>query len=216
MNKNHSSRIKLVCFDLNKTLIEENTWFELNKAMGVTEEEDEFLYKIWEEGFITYSEWQDILTRMYRKRGNPTRSNILKIVSNYTYKKGAKEIIKYLQSKNYEIALISAAMDMLIEKCTKELNIKYFAANNRFIFDDKNVLTKMECSSNEASQKLENLEAICRKIGISITECACVGDGDNDKELFKTTKHGVTFKGSKLEPIAWETINNLYDLRLIF
>lgn len=208
--------IKLICFDLNKTLIKENTWLELNKAMGVTEQEDTFLYRMWEEGFITYSEWQDILTRMYRKRGNPSKSNILKIVSNYTYRKGAKDIIHYLQKKNYKIALISAAMDLLIEKCAKELHIKYFAANNRFIFDKRGLLEKMECSQNEAFQKLKNLKRICQKISISITNCACVGDGDNDIELFKKTKHGITFKGSKLEPIAWETIESLNDLRKIF
>ncbi len=30
--------IRLICFDLNKTLIEENTWLELNLAMGMTNE----------------------------------------------------------------------------------------------------------------------------------------------------------------------------------
>jgi phosphoserine phosphatase len=56
------------------------------------------------------------------------------------------------------------------------------------------------------------LDDFCRKLGIDITECVCVGDGDNDIELFKKTKHGVTFKGSKIESEAWKTIDNLGEL----
>jgi hypothetical protein len=33
--------LKLICFDLNKTLIKENTWYNLNLALGMTPEEDQ-------------------------------------------------------------------------------------------------------------------------------------------------------------------------------
>ncbi len=37
--------IALVCFDLNKTLIKEDSWLNLSLAMGVTQEEDDLLMR---------------------------------------------------------------------------------------------------------------------------------------------------------------------------
>lgn len=46
--------IKLVCFDLNHTLIKENTWLDLNQAMGMTLEEDKILLQWDEEDILQY------------------------------------------------------------------------------------------------------------------------------------------------------------------
>ena len=68
---------------------------------------------------------------------------------------------------------------------------------------------------NENIAKLNILEDICLKLGINVDECACIGDGGNDIEMFKKTKHGITFKGSKIEKEAWKVVNNLDDIRQI-
>ena len=75
--------IKLVCFDLNKTLIEENTWLKLNLAMGVTKEEDEMLLRQYETGVISYLEWQRTLLKIYKKRGDLSLENITENILNY-------------------------------------------------------------------------------------------------------------------------------------
>ncbi|MGI0133864.1 MAG: hypothetical protein ACREBW_02755 [Candidatus Micrarchaeaceae archaeon] len=36
----------VVAFDLNKTLIKESSWYDLNLAMGITPQEDELLYRL--------------------------------------------------------------------------------------------------------------------------------------------------------------------------
>ena len=64
--------------------------------------------------------------------------------------------------------------------------------------------------------KLRHLERFCRKLGLTITECACVGDGANDLEMFKASTHGITFKGSPIEQDAWQVIDKISDLQSIF
>jgi len=213
MNK---CKIKLVCFDLNKTLIRENTWFNLNLAMGISRKEDELLLKLFDEGIISYKQWQEILSLMYKKRGRANLRNITKAISKYTYRKEAKSMVKYLKKKGYQIALISGAMDILVDKVAKELEVGLFEAGNIFIFDNKDYLENIVCLGEEALVKLRHLQSFCRELGIKLSECACIGDGDNEIELFKKTKHGVTFKGSELESIAWKTIEQLSDLKKIF
>jgi len=209
-------KIKLVCFDLNKTLIEENTWLDLNLAMGMTKEEDDFLLHLFEEKVISYRLWTKILCQIYKKRGKSFYGDIYRVICRYSYKEGAKEVIEYFKNKGYEVALISGAMNLLVEKVAGELEINYYEANNIFIFDKKDYLKDIIVIGDDELVKVHHLQSFCRKLGISLKECACIGDGDNDRLLFEETGHGVTFKGSRLENSAWKVIKNLEDLKEIF
>lgn len=207
--------IKLICFDLNKTLISENTWLELNQAMGMSLVEDQELFDLYQARKLTYTSWQKELERIYIARGKATKENILKVVFNYTYNPGAKEIIKYLKDKGYFISLISGSIDLLVEKVANELGITNYSANNAFVFDKNNYLSAINCLGDDGEVKVFQLKEQCRKLGIKVNETACVGDGDNDLGIFKLSGHGVTFKGSKIESKAWKVINKLPDLRLV-
>lgn len=206
-------KVKLVCFDLNKTLINENTWIDLNFAMGMDKEEDDLLLKFYEEGIITYIQWQDIIKSIYLKRGKATRKSIEKAVFRYTYKEGAEEIVEYLINKGYKVALISSSIDLLVERIAHELDIMLFNAGNKFIFGENGYLKEFRCFGEEAEVKLKQLKKFCGKLKIDLSECVCIGDGDNDRRLFEATKRGVTFRGSKLENIAWNVIGKLADIK---
>ncbi len=207
--------IKLVCFDLNKTLIKENSWLDLNVAMGMLKEEDELLLKWYEESVISYKQWQEIIQNIYKKRGKAKLETISKVLSNYTYLDGAKDIVDYLQSKGYHLALISGSIDILVDKVAKDLQIELFEANNVFVFDSDNYLESINFFDDEKLAKVRHLQSFCRKLDLDITECACIGDGDNDSEIFIHSKHGITFKDSKITNISWKTIDNLLDIKSI-
>lgn len=209
------NNLKLICFDLNKTLIHENTWYDLNLAMGVTAEEDALLVQLFEEGVITYHTWLTILQNIYKKRGNPTQDSIEKLVSNYTLIDGSREAVNYCKDQGYEVALITGAMDILVEIVAKDLGITWYDANHSFLFDENGLLEKITIFDHDDIAKLHQLRRICRRLGLKETDCACVGDGDNDFELFQKTKHGITFPGSKIENIAWKTISSLSELQNI-
>lgn len=207
--------IKLVCFDLNKTLIKENTWLDLNLALGITPEEDGILMKWYEEGIISYDEGQKIICDLYIKRGKATLQNILSVISKYTFLPNAQEIVKYLKEKGYEIALISGSIDILVEKIAHELDIKMFAANNLFIFNESDYLENIVSLGDDKLAKLRHLRSFARQMGISIEQCTCIGDGDNDIEMFNKSKHGITFNESKIKSSSWKLISSLDDIRLI-
>jgi phosphoserine phosphatase len=209
------NKIKLVCFDLNKTLIKENTWLNLNLDMGVTKEEDNMILRLYEEGILSYEEGLSILERIYKKRGKATKENIQKSINKYSYTKGAKGIVKYLKENGYIVALITGSMILLAEKVAKELNIDHFEANNNIVFGTNNYLKNFAPIGEDSDVKLKQLENLCKKLNVEINSCACVGDGDNDALMFDRTKHGITFKGSKIEDKAWKVINSLGDLKNI-
>ncbi len=208
--------IKLICFDLDNTLTQGFSWERLNLAMGVKLEEDQLMVNWHKEGVLPYTQWVKILETFYKIRGTATVSNIDKALSRYEYLPGATETIANLQQKGYEVALISGSMDIYLDKIARDLGINHAQANNMFVFDSNDMLKSIVTFGEEGLSKLHHLESFCRKLGIQITECACIGDGDNDLDLFKASGHGVTFKNSPIEDEAWQVVDSLADLQNLF
>ena len=208
--------IKLICFDLNETLLNHNSWKKLGISLGVTEEEDRNLYLEYKRGALSYDEWNNKILECYLRHDNATREGITEILSRYEYNEGARESVDYLKSKGYKIVLISGSIDIMVSIIAHDLGIQYYKANNDFIFDGNNRLVAIHSGGDDVHAKLRHLESFCELLEVSLSECACIGDGDNDIELFKATGHGVTFRGKDIEKDAWKIVDTLRDLKNIF
>lgn len=205
--------MKAVCFDLNKTLIEENSWRDLNIGLGVRPEEDDMLMDWGDRGIISDAQGQQILLKLYQSSRKHSKNNILKILSDYNYKLGAKELVEYLKKKGYVLFLVSGSMDILVEKVADELGIEHYGANNKFQFDDKGYLQDIVTLDNDKKAKLDQLKQLCKKTNVNLEDVYCIGDGENDIELFKSTGKGITFTGSKIENYAYKVVNNLDEIK---
>lgn len=207
---------KLIIFDLNKTLIAENTWHDLNMAMGVTPEEDRMFMDWYEEGIITYEEGQKFLSNIYRERGKATKKRMEEIIGKYEYHEGAEETTKYLAEKGYKLAIVTGSIDVLAEKVAQELGIEIYAAHNRLEFDGEGKFVRISCVGDDADFKLGQLVQYCHELNIKQTEVMCVGDGYNDEKMFIACGHGVAFRGSKIDRSSWGVIDGLEDLKTLF
>ena len=207
--------IKLICFDLDHTLITHGSWKEMGLALGISYEEDERLYKEYASGMLTYKEWNNKVLEYYMNHPHANRTDITRILSEYAYTDGVKEVISYLKNKGYQLALVSGSIDILVEMVAQDLGIEHFKANNTFVFDENDRLLQIESGEDEVMAKAEYLKDICHSLGIDIHECACIADGANDEEMFRITGHGVTFKGSPITLSAWKIITTLNDIKNI-
>jgi len=208
--------IKLICFDLDQTLITTNSWKRLGMALGISEEEDRRLFREYKAGLFTYGEWNDKILEKYLEHKDSTRESITEILSRYTFSEGVYESVDYLKSKGYELVLISGSIDIIVDVVAKDLGIKYAKANNTFVFDENDRLIGIHSGGDDVLAKAEHLESFCEMLGIGIKECACIGDGANDLEMFRRTGHGITFKGKEIESESWKVIENFNGLKDIF
>lgn len=205
-------RPKLIVFDLNKTLIHENTWRNLNLALGVTAAEDELLVAWGDEGIISDAEGQAILCSIYQRRGQPSRGKITKLLHDYTYLPQARQTIEKLRELDIPIALLSGSIDLLVTAVAAELGVTRWACNNSFIFASNDMLAQIATIDNDDSYKLRQLETICLEMRIALTDCMCVGDGENDVLLFRACGNGVTFKDSAYAAEAKHTVTTLDEI----
>lgn len=209
------NQVKLICFDLDQTLITHSSWRELGLALGISYDEDQEMFNEYKEGKITYEEWNMKILKRYMTHADATRDGITKILSHYSLTEGAREVVEYLASKGYTIALISGSIDILVDIVAKDLGIKYAWANNTFVFDDTDRLINITTSGDEVNAKADYLEHLASTLSIPLTECACIADGANDSEMFKRTQHGITFSGSPIEEDSWKVVNSFSDIQKI-
>lgn len=208
--------VRLVCYDLDDTLISVNSWKTLGKALGVSDEEDRRWYLEYEAGRISYERWNEIMLEHYMRHADATRDGITKTLTNVTYSDGARESVEYLRSRGYHLVLISGSIDIVVGHVARELGFEYAKANNTFVFGEDGRLAGIRTGGDDTHAKSEHLESFCELLGVGLDECACIGDGANDIEMFRKTGRGITFRGSKIEAEAWKVIGSLRDIPAIF
>lgn len=200
---------ELIVFDLNKTLIKENSWRDLNLAMGVTSAEDTELMERARRGEITDAEGQAELLKIYQQRGDVSRSNIEKILWQYTYMPYARDVVGELRKRGYNLAIVSGAMDILVQHVAAELQISWWRSSNRFIFDENDQLIQIQSPEKDTSDKLRQLQQLVGELSIALADCMVVGDGANDAALFQATGNGVTFIDSPIVDDARWVVDDL-------
>jgi phosphoserine phosphatase len=211
--------IRLICFDLDQTLINqkgENSWYVLNMFLGITPEEDRAWYQEWKQGRLSYDAWNELLLERYKLHPHANKTDITQLLNSYEYLPGARESVVYAQSHGYVVAIITGSMDIVVNLVAQDLGVLYAKANNEFVFGADARLEAIKTFGDEDHAKADILQGICKELDIQMQECACIGDGANDVEMFRRTGHGITFRGSPIEGDAWKVIDSLKDIATIF
>ncbi len=211
------NKLKLICFDVDETLVDGISWFLLTKGLGCSLQKHIDIFNRATRGEISFIEGERMLTKMYKESGNATRKFIRNLFSEIKPKPEAGKIISYLKKKNYKIYLISGAIDIYVEEMAKKLEVDGFYANSSLEFTENGFLEKIYYRDNQGEVKVEQLNNLIRKLGISMNDVVFVGDSDNDVEVFKKTGHGVAVEPSsqKLKSVAWKVIDSLEQIKEI-
>ena len=136
--------IQLVCFDLDKTLVEGSSWKRLNLSLGVTLEEDTEMFNRHREGKLSYIDWQYELLDIYKEKGRADRKYIEEELYTFKYREGAASILSYLRDKEYILVLLSGAPDIVVQKVAEDLHFDRWMTNNTLIFDESDMLSDIE------------------------------------------------------------------------
>jgi HAD superfamily phosphoserine phosphatase-like hydrolase len=209
--------IKLVCFDVDETLVDGTSWWMLTEALGCSLEKAFSIFNQAREGKISFREGERLFTKMFQESGNATREFIKNFFESIDAKPEAKNLISYLKQKGYTIYLISGGINIYVNSIARKLGVDGFYANSSLEFDKKGMLRGINYRENQKGVKAEQLQELIRKIGIDMNQVVCVGDSENDIEIFKATKHGIAVHSSnkELKRISWRVANSLSEIKEI-
>jgi phosphoserine phosphatase len=208
-----TTKIKLICFDMDGTLTRNNAWYDFNVLMGVDPEYDLQLFNQYIEGTLAYDDWILKLRTEYKKT-TKTRQEIESSLAQVTYADNARDVIRELKIRGYITAMITGAFDVTAFMVGQELGITHVMANTRCLFTPDDIFMDVVSYGDEESSKVIHLRYLCELLKLSPDECLTVGDGSNDIGLFDFTGNGVCFNSSsdRTKSHARHSIESLTDL----
>lgn len=184
---------RLVCFDMDSTLIEAEVIDELAKAAGVGEE----VAKITEaamQGELDFN--QSFRKRMALLEG--LSENVLeKIAHNLPITEGAERLISTLKNLGYKTAILSGGFDYFGRYLQNKLGIDYVFANTLEIKNGKLTGHAIEPIVN-GKRKADLLKELAVKEGIRLEQVVAVGDGANDLPMLGIAGLGIAFRAKPL------------------
>jgi phosphoserine phosphatase len=166
---------RLVCFDMDSTLIQTEVIDELAELAGVGEQVRAITESAMN-GEIDFSE--SFKKRMALLEGL-SEDVLHNVAINLPITKGAHRLMKALKYYGYKTAILSGGFTYFGEYLQKELGIDYVYANQLEIKDGK-LTGKYIGEIVDGAKKAEYLKAIAEKEGIHINQTIAEGDGAND------------------------------------
>jgi phosphoserine phosphatase len=179
---------RLVCFDMDSTLIQTEVIDELAELAGVGEQV-KAITEAAMNGEIDFSE--SFKQRMALLEGL-SEDVLQNVAENLPITKGAHRLMKALKYYGYKTAILSGGFTFFGKYLQKELGIDYVHANELEIKDGKltgNYLGEIV----DGKKKAEYLQAIADKEGIHINQTIAVGDGANDLPMLNLAGLGIAF-----------------------
>jgi phosphoserine phosphatase len=196
---------RLVCFDMDSTLIQTEVIDELAELAGVGEQVRAITESAMN-GEIDFSE--SFKKRMALLEGL-SEDVLHNVAVNLPITKGAHRLMKALKYYGYKTAILSGGFTYFGDYLQKELGIDYVYANQLEIKDGK-LTGKYLGEIVDGQKKAEYLKAIAEKEGIHINQTIAVGDGANDLPMLNLAGLGIAFHAKpKVKENAATSISSL-------
>lgn len=212
------TQYKLVCFDLDGTLIEnvKFSWQIFHDYFQTDSHKREDARNKFFSGQISYMEWAEHDMNMWKEK-NATKDEFFRAISHIKLMDGAIEALNELKKNGLKLAIISGSINILLEKVIPnygEIFDDVFLS--RIYFDDKGNILRMKVTEYDVEKKAEALKLIAKRENISLKECVFVGDYLNDIKVIQEAGLGIAFncQEDKLKEVA-DVVIDKKDLREI-
>ncbi|NLY41562.1 MAG: phosphoserine phosphatase SerB [Desulfovibrionales bacterium] len=179
---------RLVCFDMDSTLIQAEVIDELAKRAGVGERVAAITERAMR-GELDFS--QSLRERVKLLAGLQT-SVLEDVAQTLPMTEGAERLIRTLKSLGYTIAILSGGFTYFGKRLQERLGIDYVYANE--LETAGGVLTGgLVGDIVDGPGKARLLQAIAAKEHISLAQVIAVGDGANDLPMLDVAGLGIAF-----------------------
>lgn len=180
---------RLVCFDMDSTLIETEVIDELAKAAGVGEQ----VAAITESAMQGDLDFNDSFKQRLALLQGLDEKVLADIAERLPLTEGAERLISALRKLGYKTAILSGGFNYFGRYLQRKLGIDYVFANELEIVNGM-VTGDVKGEIINGERKAELLRELAVREGISLKQVVAVGDGANDLPMLSIAGLGIAFR----------------------
>ncbi|GAB2199353.1 phosphoserine phosphatase SerB [Sessilibacter sp. MAH4] len=184
---------KLVCFDMDSTLIKVEVIDELAKAAGVGEQ----VAAITEAAMRGELDFNESFANRLGTLKGLDESVLAEIAANLPITEGAERLVSTLKKMGYKTAILSGGFNYFARYLQQKMGFDYVYANELEIENGK-VTGRVVGEVVNGERKEFLLRQIAQQEGILPEQVIAVGDGANDIPMLSAAGLGVAFRAKPI------------------
>ncbi len=184
---------RLVVFDMDSTLIQQEVIDELAKHAGVGEE----VSQVTEAAMQGEIDFRESLRRRVGLLEGLDASVLETVAQNLSLSEGAERLIRTLKGFGYKTAIISGGFSYFGRHLQQKLGVDDVHANELEIRDGK-VTGKVLGPIVDGERKALLLRELAEREGLRLEQTIAVGDGANDLPMLRLAGLGIAYRAKPL------------------
>ncbi len=184
---------RLVCFDMDSTLIEAEVIDELAKRAGVGDQ----VAKITESAMRGEMDFTESFTQRMALLEGLSETVLQDIAENLPIMEGAETLIRNLNAYGFTTAILSGGFSYFGHYLQRKLGIDHVHANTLEIVDGK-LTGRVIHPVVDGQRKAYLLKQIAEELGLNPQQVIAVGDGANDLPMLSVAGLGIAFRAKPL------------------
>ena len=197
---------RLICFDMDSTLIQTEVIDELARKHGVYEK----VAAITESAMRGEIDFKESFTERCKLLKGLDVSVMRDIAENLPFTEGVDRLMYVLKKYGYKIAILSGGFTFFGEHIQKKYGIDYVYANELEIDDTGHLTGNYVGEIVDGKRKAELLKLIAQVEKVDLQQTIAVGDGANDLPMLSQAGLGIAFHAKpRVVANAQQSINTI-------
>lgn len=196
---------RLICFDMDSTLVHTECIDELAERAGVGDQ----VRAITESAMRGEIDFVESFTRRVALLKGLDESVMEEIAHNLPYNEGLERMMRILKRVGFKTAILSGGFTYFAKYLQQKFGFDYVYANDLEIEDGK-LTGRYIGDVVDGRRKAELLKLLCQVEGINLSQAVAVGDGANDLQMLSLAGLGIAYHAKpKVKANARQSISSI-------